>query len=194
MLNFRLTITTEQRQALDRKLQTAHQLGDLRLVKFILTIFALSHHQQTQQAALVLQLSAAQVDDYLHKSLCYGVRGVAFTKPAGCRPKLTKEEQQGLCRLLEAGPEACGLSGACWRSPMIQRLIKARFAVSYSVFYVAELLKNLGFSYQKAALVSDHLDEVARRRWRRRTWPEIVRSAREKKALSLFGYEASFPQ
>lgn len=30
MLNFRPTITTEQRQALDRKLTTAQHLGDLR--------------------------------------------------------------------------------------------------------------------------------------------------------------------
>jgi transposase len=194
MLSFRLTITTDQRQALDRKLTTAHQLGDLRLVKFILAILAVSHYQETEQAALVLQLSVAQVDDYVHKFLCYGVAGVALKKPAGRRPKLTSAQQRELCRLIEAGPQECGFSGACWRSPMIQQLIKERFAVSYSVFYIAELLKNLGFSYQKAAFVSDHLDEVARKRWRSRVWPEIVRLAREKKALLLFGDEASFPQ
>ncbi len=77
---------------------------------------------------------------------------------------------------------------------MIQQLIKERFGVSYNVFYIAELLKNLGFSYQKAAFVSAHLDEVARKRWRTRVWPEIVRLARAKKALLLFGDEASCPQ
>lgn len=194
MLNFRLTITTEQRQALDRKLKTAQHLGDLRLVKFILTIFAVVHYQETAQAALVLQLSAAQVEAYVHKFLCYGVRGVAFKKPAGRRPKLTKEQQQELSRLIEAGPEACGFSGACWRSPLIQHLIKERFSVSYNVFYIAQLLKNLGFSYQKAAFVSDHLDEIARQRWRQHTWPQILQVARERKALLLFGDEASFPQ
>jgi len=194
MLAFRLTITTEQRQALDRKLCVAHKLGDLRLSKFILTIFAVAHYQETQQAALVLQLSGAQVEGYVRQFLCYGVRGVAFKKPTGRRPKLTAAQRQELCRLIEAGPPACGFSGACWRSPMIQQLIKDRFAVSYSVFYLAELLKNLGFSYQKAAFVSDHLDEVARRRWQRRVWPEIVRLARESQALLLFGDEASFPQ
>lgn len=194
MLDFRLTITASQRQALERKLTTAQQLGDLRLVKFILTIFAVVHYQETQQAALVLQLSVAQVEAYVHKLLCYGVQGVSFKKPSGRRPKLTKAQQQKLCRLIEAGPEACGFSGACWRSPMMQQLIKDQFSVSYSVFYIAELLKSLGFSYQKAAFVSDHLDEVARRRWRSRVWPEMVRLAREKKALLLFGDEASFPQ
>ena len=194
MLSFRLTITASQRQALDRKLTTAQQLGDLRLVKFILTIFAVVHYQETQQTALVLHLSVAQVEAYVHKFLCYGVRGVAFKKPSGRPPKLTSAQQRELCRLIEAGPSACGFSGACWRSPMIQQLIKDRFGVSYNVFYIAALLKNLGFSYQKAAFVSDHLDEVARKRWQTRVWPDILRQAREQKALVLFGDEASFPQ
>lgn len=194
MLNFRLTITAEQRQALDRKLSTAQQLGDVRLVKFMLTILAVAHYQDTVQAAVVLHLSVAQVEGYVHKFLCYGVRGVAFTKPAGRRPKLTPAQKQELSRLIEAGPEVCGFSGACWRSPMIQQLIKDRFGIVYSVFYIAELRKRLGFSYQKAAFVSDHLDEIARRRWRKHTWPQLVQVAREKKALLLFGDEASFPQ
>jgi len=194
MLNFRLTITASQRQALDRKLAAAQQLGDLRRVKFILTIFAVAHYQETAQAALVLQLSVARVEAYVHKFLCYGVAGVTCKKPVGRRPKLTAAQQRELCRQIEAGPPACGFSGACWRSPMIQQFIKDRFVVSYSVFYIAELLKNLGFSYQKAAFVSDHLDEVARQRWRTRLWPEIVQQAREHKALLLFGDEVSFPQ
>ena len=45
---------------------------------------------------------------------------------------------------------------------MIQQLIYDRFGVLYNVFYIAQLLKNLGFSYQKAAFVSDHLDERKR--------------------------------
>ncbi|MBA3716459.1 MAG: hypothetical protein H0W76_29075, partial [Pyrinomonadaceae bacterium] len=72
MLSFRLTITASQRQALDRKLAAAQRLGDLRLAKFILTICAVAHYQETAQAALVLQLSVAQVEAYVHKFLCYG--------------------------------------------------------------------------------------------------------------------------
>ena len=122
------------------------------------------------------------------------MRGVAFTKPAGRRPKLTTDQQRQLSRLIEAGPEACGFSGACWREPLIQQLITDQFGVVYNVFYIAELLKNLGFSYQKAAFVADHLDDSARQRWRQHTWPQILPLARERKALLLFGDEASFPQ
>jgi len=77
---------------------------------------------------------------------------------------------------------------------MIQQLIYERFGVFYNVFYIAQLLKNLGFSYQKAAFVSDHLDEGKRHAWCTTTWPQIVRLATERQALLLFGDEASFPQ
>ena len=50
------------------------------------------------------------------------------------------------------------------------------------------------FSYQKARFVSDHLNEAKRLEWRRTRWPKIVRQARQKKALLLFGDEASFAQ
>ena len=60
---------------------------------------------------------------------------------------------------------------------MIQQLIYARFGVLYNVFYIAQLLKNLGFSSQKAAFVSDHLDESKRHEWRTSTWPQILRKA-----------------
>ena len=73
-------------------------------------------------------------------------------------------------------------------------MIFARFGVYYNVFYIAQLLKNLGFSYQKAAFVSDHLNEQKRQEWRTTTWPQILRRAKARKALLLFGDEASFPQ
>jgi transposase len=96
--------------------------------------------------------------------------------------------------LLDEGPVKAGFSGACWRSPMIQQLIFERFGVAYNVFYIAQLLKNLGFSYQKAAFVSDHLNEHKRQEWRTTTWPHILRLAKARQALLLFGDEASFPQ
>ncbi|HEX4950693.1 MAG TPA: IS630 family transposase [Blastocatellia bacterium] len=194
MLHFRLTISPELRQALQRKLERAQRHGDVRLVKWILALFAVAHSQDRAQAAAVLQLSEAQVERYVYQFMVYGLPGVVFQKSSGRPAKLTPTQKTELKGLLQAGPQACGLAGGCWRTPLIQVLIEQRFGVVYNVFYLAEFLKNLGFSYQKAKFVSDHLDEVARQRWCRRTWPEIVRQARAQNALLLFGDEASFPQ
>lgn len=58
---------------------------------------------------------------------------------------------------------------------------------------MAQWLKNFGFSYQKAACVSDHLDEHKRHEWRPTTWPHMLRRAKARQALRLFGDDASFP-
>ena len=75
---------------------------------------------------------------------------MAFQKSSGRPPKLTATQKDELKQLLIAGPQAGGFSGGCWRAPMIQVLLQQRFGVVYNVFYLAEFLKNLGCSYQKA--------------------------------------------
>jgi len=77
---------------------------------------------------------------------------------------------------------------------MLQDLIQRHFGVAYHPHYLATLLKNLGFSYQKARFVSDHLNEAKRLEWRHTRWPKILRQAKQRKALLLFGDEASFAQ
>ena len=56
------------------------------------------------------------------------------------------------------------------------------------------LLHNLGFSFQKARFVSDHLDAAKRLAWLQDQWPAIVRAAKRCKGLILFEDEASFAQ
>lgn len=77
---------------------------------------------------------------------------------------------------------------------MVQDLIEKRFGVSYHPHYVSTLLRNLGFSFQKARFISDHLNEEKRTEWMAQKWPEILRLSQEKKARILFGDEASFAQ
>ena len=87
-----------------------------------------------------------------------------------------------------------GFEGACWRSPMIQHLIYEKYGVCYSVHYISQLLKAMGFSFQKARFVSDQADEKERAEWLAKTWPRILRLAKRTGAYLLFGDEAGFPQ
>ena len=112
----------------------------------------------------------------------------------GRKPGLTKAQKQRLAEMIQAGPQAAGFPTACWTSVLIQQLIQHEFGVLYNRYYVCGLLRNLGFSFQKARFVSDHLDEEARRQWWAVTWPQIVRLAEDKQALLLFGDEVSFAQ
>jgi len=194
MCCIRFTIAASYRKEVERHRKTAQHLGHLRQVKYLLAILAVMDGQSCAQVALVLRVHEKTVATWVGVFCCYGVQGAPRPKPTGRPPKLTPTQQEALATLIDEGPGKAGFSGACWRSPMIQQLIYDRFGVFYNVFYIAQLLKNLGFSFQKAAFVSDHLNEEKRKAWRVTTWLQILRVAYAKKALLLFGDEASFPQ
>ncbi len=194
MPNFRFSISTRYRKELAHQLRTAQQLGNLRRVKYLLAILAVMDGQNFAQVASVLKLTVKTVHEWVRRFLCYGTQGAPRRTSPGRPSKLTKAQKEELARLIEAGPSAAGYSAGAWRTPLVQQLILDRFQVLYNVFYLAQLLKALGFSWQKAKFVSDHLDDVKRQQWRAQTWPSILSLARRSGALLLFGDEASFPQ
>ncbi|HYN24560.1 MAG TPA: IS630 family transposase [Pyrinomonadaceae bacterium] len=194
MCSMRFTMSAAYRKEVECQLKTAQHLGNLRQVKYFLAILAVIDGQSVAQVAGVLRVHEKTVAAWICAFCCYGPHGTPHKKSPGRPPKLTPTQQATLATLIEEGPVKAGFSGACWRSPMIQQLIYERFNVFYNVFYIAQLLKNLGFSFQKAAFVSDHLDEQKRHEWRTKTWPRLLRTAHSKHALLLFGDEASFPQ
>ena len=59
---------------------------------------------------------------------------------------------------------------------------------------MSALLHKLGYSFQKAERISDHLDPKRRQQWREETWPSLLVEAKRVKGLILFGDEASFAQ
>ena len=193
MCAFRVTVSRRRRQELEHQLHTAQQLGQLRDVKCLLAILALTEGQSCDDVALTLRITPKTVHQWVRQWLLGGLKGLQRNPPPGRPSKLTKTQKHELAQLIDEGPGKAGFTSACWRSPMIQQLIYERFGVFYNVFSIAQLLKHLGFSYQKAAFVSDHLNEEKRQVWCTTTWPQIVTAAKAQAALRLFGDEASFP-
>ena len=194
MLNFHLKLTTTQQNDLANQLKMAEAKGDSREAKRIMAILALGSGQDKDTVARVLCVTVKSIYHWVRQFLLNGVRGLRSKKSPGRPSKLTKSQRRQLAELIEAGPEKAGFVGNCWHSPMIQQLILEQFGVSFSVHYISQLLKNMGFSYQKAKFVSDHLNEAKREEWLAKTWSTILALAKEKNAYLLFGDEASFPQ
>jgi len=182
------------RATLVRKPRATEHLGDLRMFIRISAILGLCNGISTREIATMLQVSQESIRLWVRAFLLRGVEGLTPKKSPGRPSKLTKSQRRELAEIIDQGPAAAGFVGNCWRSPMIQQIIYEKFKVAYSVHYLSELLRNMGFSYQKARFVSDHLDEEARQTWLARVWPQILATAQRKTAYLLFGDEASFPQ
>jgi transposase len=191
LVSFTLYLNSFTRKQLSRRLQQAYANGSLQLVKRLHALLALAQDLSVREVAEMLALGEQTVCDYRHAFLLKGVASWGYQRPPGRPSTRTKTPRQELAALLKASPQASGSTSGCWNTPMMQDLIERRFGVTDHPHSIATLLGHLGFSSQKARLVSDHLHEAQRLAWRQREWPRIVRQARQRKALRLCGDEAS---
>jgi transposase len=176
-------------------LQSAYQRDDVRLVRRPTVFIDLLGHQMP--VAVVCErwgLSPACLSAWQKAFLVHGVDSLVYRHGGGRPAKLTPKQKQRLVELIEAGPLVVGCETACWTSGLIRVLLWREFGVLYNCQYVCTLLHNLGFSFQKARVVSDHLDAATRLAWLQDKWPAIVRAAKRCKGLLLFEDEASFAQ
>lgn len=195
-MQIRLSLRKGELEGLLKRLQQAYARGELRLIKRIHALLYLIEGKTVAEVAEILKLSLQTIYNYLTAFILNRLDSLVYHCPPGRPRKLTKTQRQILAKLIERGPEKAGYDCGCWDTVLIQDLIYTRFGVEYNPHYIAELLKNMGFSYQKGRFVSDHLDKVAeaQKEWLQKTWPQIKQLAQKKGAMILFGDEASFAQ
>ena len=180
---------------LHSRLQHADQYDDVRLVRRITVLLDLLVHQvPVEVLSERWGLSPSCLYHWRQAFLLRGMDSLVYRHGGGRPEKLTPTQRKRLVALIEAGPLGVGLETACWNSVLIRVLIGREFGVLYNRHYVCTLLHNLGFSFQKARFVSDHLDAAKRLVWRQDQWPTILRAAKRCKGWILFEDEASFAQ
>jgi transposase len=189
-----IRITGETRKELETTLRRAFQAGDLGMVKRVTALLGIARGEPAAAVASGVGVSPSTVYAWLRALLLEGVAGLRVQWRGGRPRKLTAARRERLAAIIAAGPEAAGFATGCWHALLIQQVIAREFGVSYNVHYLATLLHTLGFSFQKARFVSDHLDEVKRAAWLAYIFPNWRAEAEAAGGLLLFGDEASFAQ
>jgi transposase len=174
----------------------AYVKGQLRLVRRIHALLFITEGKSVAEVATLFKRSLQTIYNYVKAFILNELRSLVYRQSTGRPAKLNAEQREELGKIIDAGPEAAGYDCGCWSTVLIQDWIFNRFGVEYEPRYVAELLDKMGFSYQRGRFVSDHLGNVAaeQEEWMNKTWPEILKMAKEKGAMILFGDEASFAQ
>ena len=194
-MSLRIQVSAATVKALHARLHQAYRTDDVRLVRrTTVWLDLLVHHVPMAVLCERGGLSSSCLYDWQRAFLLHGMESLAYRHSGGRRPKLTPRQKKRLVELIEAGPQVVGLETACWTSVCIRVLIGREFGVLYNRQDVSTLLHNLGFLFQKARFVSDHLDAAKRLAWLQDTWPAIVRAAKRCKGLILFEDEASVAQ
>jgi transposase len=190
-MSFPLYLSPFTRQQLSRRLQQAYTSGALRLVKRLHALLALAPDMAVCDVAEMLALGQQTVRDYRNQFLWKGMASLVDKRPPGRPSTWTTTPRKPLAEWINARPQASGSTSGCWHTPMMQDLLPRRFGIAYQPHDSCPLWKNMGFSYQKARCVSEHLHEAKRLAWRHTRWPQIGRKPLQRKALRLFGDEAS---
>jgi transposase len=190
----RILASKKTLRKIQEKVHYALTIGDVRLYKKSKGILMILSGAKYALICSELNVAGDTLRRWRNEFLARGLNSLTFKTSPGRPQKLTKSQIQELFDAIKKGPEACGYISACWRTPLIQDLIQERFGVLFSAKYLAEFLKNIGLTFQKAKFASGHLDEEKRTEWLSNTWPQIVKFANKKDAHILFGDEASFPQ
>lgn len=106
--------------------------------KRYLAVLGYHDSQSFEQVALVLQVCTQSVRDWITQYLVNGVDRLQGKKSPGRPSRLTKTQKKERSNMMAAGPAAHGFLGACWRTPMIQYVIKNKFGIFYSTIYLSE--------------------------------------------------------
>jgi len=194
MMNIRIRISQETVKKMTQALQKAYKSGDTKMVRRIMALLDLSRGDSPDEIASTHGVSVSSVYEWLKQLLTSGIESLKPKWKGGRKSKLSQSQKKRLCELIQAGAQAAGYPSGCWSGLLVQDLIWREFEVLYNAHYVCALLKTLGFSYQKARFVSDHLDEAKRLVWMKQTFPDLKRQAQESNAYLLFGDEVSFAQ
>ena len=103
---------------------------------------------------------------------------------AGRKPRLSEADLRRIESGLKRGPEGLGYDTSLWTSSRVTELIKEECGVEYHPGHVWRILRALGWSVQRPTGRALERDEQAIQRWKRKRWPALKKTPREKAGRS----------
>jgi transposase len=128
----------------------ARSVKDANQARRLLAIAAVYEGMDREEAARIGGMDRQTLRDWVHRFNEHGPDGLLNVKPSGRPPRLSKEQKEELCRLVEAGPDPQKDGVVRWRCVDLKRVLGERFGVNLSAVRLGRVLKELGFSHISA--------------------------------------------
>ncbi len=138
----------------------------------------LQEHHGVSEVARLVGAAKSSVSQWKERWEAGGVEALKAKPHPGRKPWLSKRQQQQLVKLLVRGARKAGYANDLWTCPRVAELIARRFGVEYHPGYVGEILRKLGWSWQKPEHRARERDQAAIVRWRETEWPRIKKGTR----------------
>ena len=193
-----LTISKDIQEKLRASIPASLAKKNIMAYRLAMVLIMIGEGRNLDEITKLFMINSKTVFNWMCKFMSGGIAWVTgrHYEGRGRKEKLTNAQKKLLLDMIAKGPEAQGFSSGIWNSAMISELIFIKFSVRFNLNYLPSLLKKMGLSYQKARFISDRKDEEkyekARKEWEENTLPDLIKKAKEEKAVVLFGDEVSF--
>jgi transposase len=130
-------------------------------------VYQVSIGQSTRKLENLYNTSFKQICNWVHRFEESGLAGLKDKPKSGRTPKLTEGNLKELSTVLHNNrPDEFGYNTVTWNGPILKEYIQKHFHVTYKKAQIYNLLKKLGFTYQKGKAQYPEADEQKRDEFR----------------------------
>jgi len=177
-----LRLSEPERKNLAARYQDARFHKDLDMCLRIQALVLVSRGNRERDVADVIGVGRRTLQDWIHRYRVKGILGLAKGPFKGAKSRLTDEQKAELSRIIAAGPQEAGLDTGVWTTPIIVKLVRDLFGVSYHPDHMGKILHGLRFSVQYPGKNLSKADEKAQQTWRLEELPAIKKKPKRKEA------------
>ena len=112
-------------------------------------VYQVALGQPSRKLEEVYNTSFKQITNWVHRFEKEGIDGLRDKEGRGRIARLNKEQREGLSLLLNEQPDKHGYNSATWTGPMVIEWIEKNYGIVYKKAQIYNIIKSLGFSYQK---------------------------------------------
>jgi transposase len=123
-------------------------------------IYQVSLGQPTRKLEDLYNTSFKQITNWVHQFEREGIEGLKDKGGRGRKPKLQSGQLTELkALLLKESPIDHGFNTATWTGPILIQWIKKQYGFEYKKAQIYNIIKSLGFSYQKGKGIFPEADK-----------------------------------
>jgi transposase len=112
-------------------------------------VYQVALGQPSRKLEEVYNTSFKQITNWVHRFEKEGIDGLRDKEGRGRIARLNKEQRERLSLLLNEQPDKHGYNSATWTGPMVIEWIEKNYGIVYKKAQIYNIIKSLGFSYQK---------------------------------------------
>lgn len=112
-------------------------------------VYQVSLGQPSRKLEELYNTSFKQITNWVHRFEQEGIEGLRDKEGRGRTARLSEEQRKSISVTLKEDPGKYGYNTASWTGPMLIEWIEKEYGIVYKKAQIYNIIKSLGFSYQK---------------------------------------------